>query len=448
MTTRRPIAGALFRVGTRVVQVDERGEFRYDQGTAEGFPFVVEAEEYCDLRGHLEAPGSGSTEAIEFPLLASSPVEGRVVDMDGRPVARAIVHTVELPAAKGDRAHPLPSGTPDGWNLVAEALGVRTVADEDGHFRLPGLVPHSRSLGLHVVRPGFVPNVGEIVAAGPGEATHHQVVLEYEQVPGRGEVVGTVYLNGKPASAHIWWKSISGSGTETTAMNGFYRLGSVEAGVVQVSASPASWQESEGELEIAGGTATVVVLAGERKRHDFNLVVPMTVISGRVVHESGEPSAGRTVTAESSTDLVFRTVTDFEGYFAIEVPDVGEPFRIQPGTGIGTPARADVLPGARGVDFVLPHVGDIVLVVRDALTSAELQRFVVFFRRAGERHAWEAAQSARDRKLDGIRFRSLLGAVDVRVQRLGYATRVLEGVIVLADGRTRLDVELQRDPIR
>ncbi len=293
-----------------------------------------------------------------------------------------------------------------------------------------------------------VPAPREIVAAGPGVTTHHDVVLKYEQEPGRGDVVGTVYLDGKPAAADMWWVSTSRSGKKTTEKDGFYRLGNIEAGVVLVSASPAHWQGSEGELEIAGGTARLVVVAGERTSHDFNLLVPMTVISGRVFHEGGEASAGRTVMAESSVDFIFRTVTDSEGYYQVEVPDLGAPFRIQPGTGIGTPSRGDVLPGATDVDFVLPDLADIVLRVRDAATAAELQRFAVFFRPAGERDAWWPAQSARDRGADGFRFRSLLGVVDVKVRRRGYVTCLLEDVIVLADGRTRLDIELEHDPDR
>lgn len=332
ITTQSPIAGALFRGGTRIVHADEHGEFRYDHGTAGGFPFVVEAEGYCNLRGHLEAPEIGSPEVIEFSLFAS----------------------------------------------------------------------------------------------------------------GRGEVVGTVYLNGKPAAADMWWESTSRSGKKTTEKDGFYRLGNIEAGVVLVSASPAHWQGSEGELEIAGGTARLVVVAGERTRHDLNLVVLMTVISGRVIHEGGEASAGRTVMAESSIDFIFRTVTDSEGYYWLEVPDLGAPFRTQPGTGSGTPSR-DVLPGATDVDFVLPDLADIVLLVRDAATTAELYRFAVSFRPAGERDAWEAPQSARDREADGFRFRSFVGVVDAKVERRGYVTCVLEDVIVLADGPTRLDIELESD---
>ena len=441
VTTQRPIGGALFHAATRVANANEQGEFRYDRVTAGDLPFIVKAEGYCSLRGQLEAPERENSEVIEFPLLASSPVEGRVVDIDGHPVARAIVRTVVLPA-KGDDAEPLPIGTPEGWSLVAEASVVRVTVDEDGRFRLPGLVPHSRNQ-LHVTRLGFVADVREIVAAGPGVATHREVVLQYEQEPGRGDVVGTVHLNGKPARADLWWKSTSRSGTETTENDGFYRLGNVEAGVVQVSASPASWQALEGHSQIAGGTARLVVIAGERTRHDFNLVVPMTVISGRVIHEGGEPSAGRTVTAKSSIDVVFSAVTDFEGYYWLEVPDRSEPFRIRPGTEIGTPSRGDVLPGATEVDFVLPDLADIVLQVRDAATAAELQRFAVFFRPAGERDAWWPAQSARDRAADGFRFRSLVDHVDVKVRRRGYLTSILEDVMVLADGRTRLAIELE-----
>ena len=173
----------------------------------------------------------------------------------------------------------------------------------------------------------------------------------------------------------------------------------------------------------------------------------MTAISGRVIHEGGDASGGLAVTAESSIGYIFRTVTDSEGYYRFELPNLSVPFRIQPGREFGTPSR-DVLPGATDVDFVLRDLTDTVLLVRDADTTADLYRYAVSIRQAGDRDSWEAPQSARDREGGGFRFRSFVGAVDLKIERRGYVTRVLEDLVVLADGRTRFDIGLESNPDR
>ncbi len=144
----------------------------------------------------------------------------------------------------------------------------------------------------------------------------------------------------------------------------------------------------------------------------------------------------------------FRTETDSRGGYWLEVPDLEIPFRVHAGAGIGTPSRDDVHPGTTAVDFELPALADLVINVQDADRAVDLQRFVVSVRRAGEQDPWWPAQSARERDADGFRFRSLLGTVAVKIQRRGYATRILEGVSVSADGRTRLEIGLESAPPR
>ena len=202
--TGEPVAYATFHGGTGEVRTSGKGEFRYVDKSHDGYHFVVAAKGYCFLRGRIERDQLGASERIEFPMVVSAPLVGRVVDVDGKPITSAVVRIFEVEGATFDSASLLPEGTPLAWDLVGEGYGLRVVTEDDGVFRLPGVVPRSMHTALRITKLRFHPEVVPLVGSGPGATTELQVVIKRKFLGSQGELAGTVFHEGVPVEADVW----------------------------------------------------------------------------------------------------------------------------------------------------------------------------------------------------------------------------------------------------
>ena len=110
-------------------------------------------------------------------------------------------------------------------------------------------------------------------------------------------------------------------------------------------------------VPLEGADFSVHVQSGERVRRDAALRAPSATISGSVRFEGGLPVAraevGATCLEPSGGWLVFQTVTNPRGEYALAVPDLTQSLELTAVVHDLSQARGGVSPGASGVDFVL-----------------------------------------------------------------------------------------------
>lgn len=418
LETRRPIPGAVLhaRHAADVVRADERGELRIRLG-APRIEFEAGAEGYCVLRGVLAAETADAARPLEIPLVASSPVEGRVVDEEGDPIRGAWVG----PAAATDApvVDPVPPGIPAGWKLRPEGLGGAVATDEGGAFRLLGLVPGSTGYRLHVVRTGYVSKDVELVARAAGVRTYVPIVLE--RVPGSpsARVEGHTYLNGELVAAEVWFVCEE-EYREASAERGSYRFPALVPGSGLLVACPDDWFVGGSAYRanpwIPGSAVELDVADGAEILQDIRMSIPVDAIAGRVRHADGSPWE-HGVQAVSALVEIW-VPTDADGRFEVRVPVTGHDYRIQAGSEIGSPVSDVVAPGTSGVDLVEADLPLVRVQALDAVSGVELTRIRIQVRRTGEEGAWYPAGDAS--------FRAPPGPLDIRVSCRQYEETVLQ----------------------
>lgn len=443
------IPGALFHVDASALRADGKGRFGYRPSSepSDGSSrFVVEAEGYCYLMGDLSLESAvGTGERMVFPLLASSPLEGRVVDLDGRPVQGAWVRLVlvdEQPTARHLE------GTPENWVLVPESEGMRVTSSEDGTFELPGVLPRRATHALRATRYDFEDHERPFVGAAPGITTRTDITLLRRYPTGRGEVAGVVTLNGSPVKAVV---TVSTAGAapgndpkrEETSEDGFFRIGNLVAGTALLTAYPADWLDwfygPDVELSLPGAIAGIEIVAGLRTTRDFHFDAPDGRITGNVLHPDGAPFAGGLVMAASVHGPEFLTHTNARGDYVLELPDLGVPYLVSPDPSTGVHAH-QVMPGEIA-DFRLPKTSPVILHVRDE-AGDDVHWFYLRTREAGTED-WESLREPWDDVAGGYLFPVRSGVVDLEITSPAHGSHVIAGVQVPEHGETWLEVDLE-----
>jgi hypothetical protein len=192
------------------------------------------------------------------------------------------------------------------------------------------------------------------------------------------------------------------------------------------------------ELREAYG-ARVQVGAGETMVCDLQLDLPVQTLRGRVIQPFGE-SERIDLFAENPLVSV-QGLSNPDGTFTLEVPDLGAPYELSAGMGIGSVTMRDLLPGASGIELVLPEVADFFVAARCETCGSAFYRFELHVRRAGESN-WKRAQGHGYSGAVGHRFRAFPGTVDLWIESRGHQPRLLTGVQILCDPPTHLEVEL------
>ncbi len=182
----RAVEGAVVdspRVGERgAVVTDAEGRFRLPTSGSESLELRVRAVGYVERWVSEFAPGATD---VTIVLEAGSPIHGRVLDSDGRPVAGARVRTHEAEFAG------VPTKSADGAPVDTshfDAVGTATT-DEAGRYVLVDL-----SAGNHLLRAtarGFAPSDSVRVAAPAAD-------VEIRLAPGLSVVGAVRDRDGKP----------------------------------------------------------------------------------------------------------------------------------------------------------------------------------------------------------------------------------------------------------
>lgn len=258
----RPVAGAKVYLtyyskepGPPLVRAttdsDGRFEFVVDReslGTVAADAQIVAVADGYGLDWQQLFDDANQTRALELRLVPDVPIEGRIIDIEGNPVAAATVEVQSLRttpdenldgllgAWERDRESHLRLNARD--QLVTKQLmwlpfvGLPSIkTDADGRFRLTGL-GKDRWLNLAVTGPGIGRSFCTILARPPNEiqslvkdgsfAPTYGTQFEHAVSPGR-EIIGSVRERGtgKPiADAYVY----CGGSEGTTDAEGNYRL--------------------------------------------------------------------------------------------------------------------------------------------------------------------------------------------------------------------------------
>ncbi|WP_309890051.1 carboxypeptidase-like regulatory domain-containing protein [Archangium sp.] len=276
----------LFRMGSMqpvsVTSVDRDGRFRFPGLESGEYRVVAEAPEYVSETRTYRVE-AGATGALRFSLAPVAPLNGVVVDSEGRLVSGAAVRLFPL-VAPGSQVGP---ETPSAVLPVTE-----TMSGSDGSFGLFGA--QERDYLLEVAHPRFRTSVEPVRVSG----SDVRVMLRRGVV-----VVGRVEdARGAPvpeAQVWLWEREVPGRGhapsksKETRAdARGEFRLEGVDDGRYDVAARvEGRTGQTRGPLEVVEQRTppgVVVVIEGALS------------ITGTVVDASGAPVAGATVSATSS----------------------------------------------------------------------------------------------------------------------------------------------------
>jgi hypothetical protein len=252
--------------------------------TAQGSGFA--ARKLVDLTGPVGEP---------IRLEAEQPLEVRLVDLEGSPLAGAEVRLSYAYSASGGAGLGPESLTSD----ALPALAAVWTTDADGRLTLRGIGP-DQSLSLQVRAPGFGSQRLQLVTKADVRAATLAL--------GRAHVVeGRVTLGqgGPPAvGAHVRARSMSekygygqplGDAEATIAADGRYRIEAAPGGSIRLEVYPpregADSYLLRGDLVVPGDSVT--------SRIDFAL--PRGVlVRGRVTEDgTGRPVAGAVVTHEA-----------------------------------------------------------------------------------------------------------------------------------------------------
>jgi len=277
-STSGPLAGARVVIDGREARTDAGGEARF---VAVEQSRTLRVSMPGRARARREVTGAGR-EVVQLEL--ASPVEGRVEDVAGRPLAGARV---------------------SGWALrdgvARDELPVETVADAEGRFVLDELP--AGPVRVRAEHPGHAPGHASLDARS-------EVVLRLEPA---GIVAGQVY-DASGAAAGGSTIRLAGSGIwpaleRRADPDGRFRWADVPPGIYELHAERGSGlAPPERGIEVAAGATVYVTLRMEEA------ATLRGVVTGR-----GEPVAGAEVTlTETGIALMPRTTTtDAQGRFSL-----------------------------------------------------------------------------------------------------------------------------------
>lgn len=468
-----PVSGAVVRAWSRhadsfdwdhPLTTDERGRFegRIRLSLAERNACLqVEAEGYCTLAAPFPSEEYERAGALYVRLPELAAVEGRVTDVDGRPIEGAGVRVREdgarraEAAARGEALDAYPwTGLPEGTRVVDDPDGAGAKTDEDGRFRACGLVPGRLDYSLTVWSVGFENAKLELPpAAAPGGVVETNVVLarlaDREADPPSATIRGRVTRNGEPVSASVGWEGESSRGYASCDEQGRYEATEVPVGEVELEV----WDDDDvtwNPTLVAGAVVRLRVAPDQVLEHDFDLHPRLAPIAGRVVQENGRPAGDLEVDFECpGHEYGVSVELPADGSFSLDVIDAGVPYTLGVWCLGERIVREGVMPGTTGVELVVPTLARLAVRVRDERSGALVSDYVVGWRRRGEERFGEADLWSWDSG-DSEGWRDALvaaGSLELIVcsGRLGYRPRTIPDCLAPAgDEPARLEVELAR----
>ena len=292
---------------------------------------------------------TGDRFTLDVLLVSPSAVSGTVTDMDGRPVAGALVSA----DGQGIRG-PGPGGGGGGGAGVATA-SLAALTGADGRYRLEGVSPGPVRVSAR--KDATSPAALKVVTVEEGET----VTADLSLVEG-GVVAGTVVdPAGNPVAGAMVWTSGGagpprpGEARQATADGAGAFLLALPPGTYGLAASRA-----RSRFRFAGRPAplaTVQLVAGQRA--EVSLVLPddpAPGITGRVLEPGAVPAAGAIVWVGALGAGLQATQADTEGAFSLP----------SPGTG---PVQVNARSGGRtGSVEATPPAGDLVVQLQPAAT--------------------------------------------------------------------------------
>jgi hypothetical protein len=403
----------------------------------EGYRLSLGAEGCCTTQGRLSLDEIVSP--VRVPLARGTTVAGRVLDGSGAPVEGALLRV----QGGGRGATP---GMPRDFWLSAPRQPVRSGAD--GRFELFGQPPREGNAHVRATHPDHPPAQSEPFSLAPqGGRSAVEIVFARG-----GTIAGTVTLDGEPASLRVSWSGPQGGGSTRANDRGQYRLRGVASGEVRVGAR----LDDEDEEEPREEDQLLWIEEDAQLTCDLALRSNRTVIAGSVRDSQGAPLSGVELWAyagedDDEVDFEASAESEEDGSFELLVPDqAGLRFQVQAVSGPRQAWVEDVLPGARGVELVLPALGRLPLRVTDLLTREPVSGFLLYWR-SGELGGFERLYQDGNRFSggpDGVFVAELpAGTLDLAIsaRAQGYWPARIEGVELRAGEEARtLAVELER----
>ena len=252
------------------------GEFVFQSVALGEYRLSFSHPEYTELQATIASvrPGTGRYDLGVFVLSLGEEIQGIVVDPVGRPVAGANVSSRQ-------RSHDMPSQ-------------VRTAtADDDGRFRLTGLLPAPAT--LTATADGYPPSVVESVRPDTDELVHVELV-EGAVLTGRvldpeGKTVAGVEVVLYPRTAKSSRPTSVLPGGNLfqvwTSSDGSFRFGNL---------TPSSWFVKAGDETGWTTIGRVSLSRGEVREIDLRLQMT-NQLTIRVTNHFGEPVANAHVRA-------------------------------------------------------------------------------------------------------------------------------------------------------
>lgn len=407
------------------------------------------ATDHCWLRRDLTPQEFEATSPLHVRLPRGARIEGLVSEADGSP-ARALDVRVRVDAAAyfqaiarrelGELTELLSE-----WRIEAESHEILVHTDDTGRFRMSGLVPFSPQITLWSepsARGRLQASTGPL--GSPGETLNVRVQLLREAC---GSIAGRVLQNGVPVPGSVRWTGPTRSGSADTDDHGRFLLEFVETGRIVVSTT----REVSGANRFITHEDVVTVAADARVERDFDLIVSMKRVSGRVVRVDGGPVYGTHVVfqetpvrADGTHQL---TNTDAQGRFEVELPDVGCKYRASTYFREKLFQRDGISPGDRDVEIVIGDVASVLCRALDAQTHEPIPGIDVFARASGAERFQLVSDPITHLRAEGWKELQLNGGVFefyCQAPGLNYAPCTRAATIVAAIGETRIELEMTR----
>ena len=486
--TREPVYGALIEDVSRSnpdpprTKDDGTFEARIRSSTDGCFDIGIFADLYCGIHRTWSREELERSLPLEIALPRTAGIEGVLRDSKGNPVADRPVMVGPDPFAlqKGQGStEDVPAALQallDSWSLHPSQYASRyrtTRTDASGRFAVDDLVPWTPA--IHI---GWCPNGGCVPTftlsggplGGPGDWTRVESKPNVVEV---GAVRGRLLLNGRPISGAVDWEGPTRRGAGAAARDGSFHLDAVEVGEVTISTRRST--EDPNRLGFAQ-SCSVEVTAKSTLDRDFDLVMPMSSISGHVRTEIGTPVADQelqlSVLDGSLRGCNLRTKTGPDGAWSIAVP-VDSSSCIVSLLNVPIPVRRDTLAaGSVDVDLVQPEIttDKLRVLVVDSSTGQPVDDPMFVWRRTGTvsgntvpivgansdeaptvrrlgRHLWDFRidPSLRFTKAGWFTLECPTGSIDLLVQAAGYPSVLRRDVeIGGVDEPRRIEVPLEK----
>jgi len=341
-----PVAGARIQLGPFDETSDAKGRFRIDSNEF-GPEVRVTAPGFAPALGTLQLGHALATRPQVFRLERTATLRGRVLELDGRPVAGTPV------GATIDQVHllqpvPLPEGF---WSRRPDGLeSWTTTTDTEGRFELAGLAPR---VWLELALPDQRPPWTQLYSLAPGETR------ALELVPDARVTLGGTALDpeGKPAAgvqvrARYFGLELfeSQDSFQTVAPDGSFRFTGMRPGTWFLC--PASNPE---ELGFARLERRVEIPTDPRAQELALRLERGSFLQGRVLDAAGEPAeAARIEVRSSAGELVREESTLEDGRFSIGPLRAGA-YRLRASRyGFFPDAAVEAPAGARELELRLP----------------------------------------------------------------------------------------------